>query len=85
MTVGSPACSVLAVGDCAGSMADVFESIAAEILGTMILGADLAKHANLPYCDLSCTGNEQLWRSCCDPRRATRGDALQAERPLYSQ
>jgi len=26
------------VGDCAGSMADVFESIAAEIIGTMILG-----------------------------------------------
>ena len=24
------------VGDCAGSMADVFESIAAEIIGTMI-------------------------------------------------
>merc|ERR1712054_530282 len=30
------------VGDCAGSMADVFESIAAEMIGTMILGADLA-------------------------------------------
>jgi Na+/H+-translocating membrane pyrophosphatase len=30
------------VGDCAGSMADVFESIAAEVIGTMILGAELA-------------------------------------------
>eukprot|EP01083_Nonionella_stella_P272099 922436_1 len=30
------------VGDCAGSMADVFESIAAEMIGTMILGATLA-------------------------------------------
>ena len=36
------------VGDCAGSMADVFESIAAEILGTMILGGTLAKEAGLP-------------------------------------
>lgn len=36
------------VGDCAGSMADVFESIAAEILGTMILGADLAKLGAIP-------------------------------------
>eukprot|EP00163_Fabomonas_tropica_P009274 TRINITY_DN19076_c0_g1_i1.p1 TRINITY_DN19076_c0_g1~~TRINITY_DN19076_c0_g1_i1.p1 ORF type:complete len:642 (+),score=199.28 TRINITY_DN19076_c0_g1_i1:2-1927(+) len=35
------------VGDCAGSMADVFESIAGEILGTMILGAALAKEAEL--------------------------------------
>ena len=33
------------VGDCAGSMADVFESIAAEIVGTMILGASLAHEA----------------------------------------
>jgi H(+)-translocating pyrophosphatase len=33
------------VGDCAGSMADVFESVAAEILGTMILAATLAKEA----------------------------------------
>ena len=30
------------VGDCAGSMADVFESIAGEIIGTMILGSSLA-------------------------------------------
>jgi Na+/H+-translocating membrane pyrophosphatase len=30
------------VGDCAGSMADVFESIAAEIIGTMILGATVS-------------------------------------------
>eukprot|EP00485_Elphidium_margaritaceum_P004239 CAMPEP_0202695698 /NCGR_PEP_ID=MMETSP1385-20130828/9237_1 /ASSEMBLY_ACC=CAM_ASM_000861 /TAXON_ID=933848 /ORGANISM="Elphidium margaritaceum" /LENGTH=845 /DNA_ID=CAMNT_0049351771 /DNA_START=43 /DNA_END=2580 /DNA_ORIENTATION=+ len=30
------------VGDCAGSMADVFESIAAEMIGTMILGATLS-------------------------------------------
>eukprot|EP00455_Lapot_gusevi_P043295 TRINITY_DN5244_c0_g1_i4.p1 TRINITY_DN5244_c0_g1~~TRINITY_DN5244_c0_g1_i4.p1 ORF type:complete len:800 (+),score=216.97 TRINITY_DN5244_c0_g1_i4:143-2542(+) len=30
------------VGDCSGSMADVFESIAAEIIGTMILGGTLA-------------------------------------------
>lgn len=31
------------VGDCAGSMADVFESIAAEIIGTMIHASMLAK------------------------------------------
>ena len=31
------------VGDCAGSMADVFESIAAEIIGTMIHASALAK------------------------------------------
>lgn len=35
------------VGDCAGSMADVFESIAAEIIGTMILGGALARGSNL--------------------------------------
>jgi H(+)-translocating pyrophosphatase len=35
------------VGDCAGSMADVFESIAAEVIGTMILGAALAHEAKL--------------------------------------
>eukprot|EP00808_Paulinella_micropora_P013549 g31623.t1 len=35
------------VGDCAGSMADVFESIAAEIIGTMILGGTLAKQADI--------------------------------------
>jgi len=36
------------VGDCAGSMADVFESIAAEIIGTMILGGSLAEQASVP-------------------------------------
>src|SRR5262249_15103739 len=35
------------VGDCAGSMADVFESIAAEIIGTMILGGTLAHEAHI--------------------------------------
>jgi hypothetical protein len=35
------------VGDCAGSMADVFESIAAEIIGTMILGGSLASESKL--------------------------------------
>ena len=35
------------VGDCAGSMADVFESIAAEMIGTMILGATLAKECGM--------------------------------------
>jgi len=35
------------VGDCAGSMADVFESIAAEIIGTMILGAQLTRDAKI--------------------------------------
>ena len=33
------------VGDCAGSMADVFESISAEIIGTMLLGATLVTDA----------------------------------------
>lgn len=35
------------VGDCAGSMADVFESIAAELIGTMILGSTLAESAGV--------------------------------------
>lgn len=35
------------VGDCAGSMADVFESIAAEMIGTMILGGTLAKDSQI--------------------------------------
>eukprot|EP00486_Rosalina_sp_Unknown_P004605 CAMPEP_0201574916 /NCGR_PEP_ID=MMETSP0190_2-20130828/19710_1 /ASSEMBLY_ACC=CAM_ASM_000263 /TAXON_ID=37353 /ORGANISM="Rosalina sp." /LENGTH=813 /DNA_ID=CAMNT_0048003823 /DNA_START=110 /DNA_END=2551 /DNA_ORIENTATION=+ len=35
------------VGDCAGSMADVFESIAAEMIGTMILGATLSSQSKL--------------------------------------
>lgn len=35
------------VGDCVGSSADVFESIAAEIIGAMILGAALATEAQV--------------------------------------
>jgi len=35
------------VGDCVGSSADVFESISAEIIGTMILGAALAREARV--------------------------------------
>eukprot|EP01083_Nonionella_stella_P111538 327219_1 len=40
------------VGDCAGSMADVFESIAAEMIGTMILGAALATKAEIESIEL---------------------------------
>jgi len=36
------------VGDCVGSSADVFESVAAEIIGAMILGSSLATEAKLP-------------------------------------
>ena len=36
------------VGDCAGRGADLFESIAAEIVSAMILGATMASHAKLP-------------------------------------
>lgn len=35
------------VGDCVGSSADIFESIAAEIIGAMILGGTLAKEAGI--------------------------------------
>lgn len=35
------------VGDCVGSSADVFESVAAEIIGAMILGSTLAAEARL--------------------------------------
>jgi len=35
------------VGDCVGSSADVFESVAAEIIGAMILGSTLAHEAGL--------------------------------------
>lgn len=35
------------VGDCAGQAADLFESITAEVISAMILGASLAKHAHL--------------------------------------
>jgi len=35
------------VGDCVGSSADVFESVAAEIIGAMILGSSLSKEANM--------------------------------------
>lgn len=35
------------VGDCVGSSADVFESVAAEIIGAMILGSTLASEAQL--------------------------------------
>lgn len=35
------------VGDCVGSSADVFESVAAEIIGAMILGSTLAKEHGL--------------------------------------
>ena len=35
------------VGDCAGQAADLFESITAEIISAMILGASLAKQAHL--------------------------------------
>jgi H+-translocating diphosphatase len=36
------------VGDCAGRGADLFESIAAEIVAAMVLGGTMAKHAKLP-------------------------------------
>ena len=36
------------MGDCVGSSADVFESVAAEIIGAMILGSTLASEAKLP-------------------------------------
>lgn len=35
------------VGDCVGSSADVFESVAAEIIGAMILGSSLAEEAGM--------------------------------------
>ena len=35
------------VGDCVGSSADVFESVAAEIIGAMILGSTLSQEANM--------------------------------------
>ena len=35
------------VGDCAGQAADLFESIAAEMLSAMILGAELSESGNL--------------------------------------
>jgi len=35
------------VGDCVGSSADVFESVAAEIIGAMILGSTLASEAKM--------------------------------------
>jgi len=35
------------VGDCVGSSADVFESVAAEIIGAMILGSSLSREANM--------------------------------------
>ncbi|KAL7564408.1 hypothetical protein ACA910_002726 [Epithemia clementina (nom. ined.)] len=35
------------VGDCVGSSADVFESVAAEIIGAMILGSTLANEAGM--------------------------------------
>lgn len=37
------------VGDCVGSAADIFESIAAEIIGAMILGGSLAKEAGVDH------------------------------------
>ncbi len=40
------------VGDCAGSMADVFESIAAEMIGTMILGAALSIKSEIESIEL---------------------------------
>lgn len=36
------------VGDCVGSSADVFESVAAEMIGAMILGSTLAKEVRAP-------------------------------------
>ena len=35
------------VGDCVGSSADLFESVAAEIIGAMILGGVLAKESKM--------------------------------------
>ena len=37
------------VGDCVGSSADVFESVAAEIIGAMILGSTLADEAKMGH------------------------------------
>lgn len=36
------------VGDCVGSSADVFESVAAEMIGAMILGSALSKEVRRP-------------------------------------
>ena len=36
------------VGDCSARGADLFESIAAEVISAMILGGTMAKKANLP-------------------------------------
>ena len=41
------------VGDCVGSSADVFESVAAEIIGAMMLGSSLSNEAHMDY-TLSC-------------------------------
>jgi len=41
------------VGDCVGSSADVFESVAAEIIGAMILGSTLSRESQMDY-TLSC-------------------------------
>ena len=35
------------VGDCVGSSADIFESVAAEIIGAMILGSTLARESSM--------------------------------------
>jgi H+-translocating diphosphatase len=37
------------VGDCVGSSADVFESVAAEIIGAMILGSTLATETGMGH------------------------------------
>ncbi len=37
------------VGDCVGSSSDVFESVAAEIIGAMILGSTLAAESNMDH------------------------------------
>lgn len=37
------------VGDCVGSSADVFESVAAEIIGAMILGSTLASETGMEH------------------------------------
>ena len=38
------------VGDCAARGADLFESIAAEVISAMILGSTMAKKVGAPLC-----------------------------------
>eukprot|EP01016_Furgasonia_blochmanni_P042982 TRINITY_DN5774_c0_g1_i2.p1 TRINITY_DN5774_c0_g1~~TRINITY_DN5774_c0_g1_i2.p1 ORF type:complete len:546 (-),score=188.14 TRINITY_DN5774_c0_g1_i2:440-2077(-) len=69
------------VGDCAGQCADLFESISAEIISAMILGATLAEEAGFSYNEKVCFMLFPLALHCLDMFASSVGAAFVQTKP----